>query len=137
MIRLNTIKITNNFEKGHRRIIVHNNSNGEDYIISWHEGNNQKEFEIPEPGNFLLLTIAPGPGDLDKCRIDIPDNRDFRFIFKPAGIENITLASSNRTAVRIPAGPPAWKLIIVNSADSPEQQPAGRSFYFLKLCGDN
>lgn len=122
MIKQNTIKVTNNFTEGHRRIIVHNNSNGEDTIISWNNGNNQKEFEVPEPGNFLLLTITPGPGDLDRCRIDLPDNRDFRFNFIPAGIENVTVASSNSTALRIPPGPPTWKLIIVNAAGSPEQQ---------------
>lgn len=121
MINTKTIKVTNNFKRGHRRIIVYNNSNGEDYIIPWEE-NNIKEFEIPEPGNFLLLAITPGPGDLDKCRIDLPDNRDFRFTFIPSGIENITVAPANSTVLRIPAGTPSWRLIIINATDSPEQQ---------------
>jgi len=118
-----TITISNNFKIGHRRIIVFNNSDSEDTIISWKEGCNQQAFELPEPGNFLLLTIAPGPGDLDKCRIDLPDNRDFRFTFIPAGTENITVAPANSTALRIPPGPPTWKLIIRNQEKSPEQQP--------------
>jgi len=122
MIKPNTIKVTNNFKEGHRRIIVHNNSNGEDCIIPWNNGNNQKEFEVPRPGNFLLLTITPGPGNMGRCKIDLPDNSNFNFNFIPAGIENVTVASSNSTALRIPPGPPVWKLRIVNATDSPEQQ---------------
>lgn len=128
----NKIKVTNNFESGHRRIIVHNNSNGEDQVVSWEEGNNQKEFEVPEPGNFLLLTIAPGPGDLDKCRIDLPDNRDFTFSFIPARIQKLTISPSRRKTLRIPAGPPAWKLTITNSSGSPEQQQQQPISYVAK-----
>lgn len=111
-----TIKVTNNFFKTHRNLLVYNSYDGEDAIISWKEERNIKEFEIPQPGNFLLITVAPGPGDLEQVKIDLPDNQGFIFKFMPLKVKSFTTSASDSGTIRIPPGPPTWRLQITQAA---------------------
>jgi hypothetical protein len=69
-----------------------------------------------EPGqeDYLQISVDNDQVDLGPCKIDLPANVPFTFI--PAGTGSITVIpqanGSTGTSLRIPPGPPAWKLEI-------------------------
>lgn len=124
MENLDVVQVTNDFKQGRRRLLVHNSCDGQDHIISWEEGNNRAIFELPEPGCYLHINVAPGPGELDRTRIDLPVGRYYSFTFTPIGIRNIRTSRSEWATIRIPPAQPSWSLRVERLPDSPEQRAA-------------
>jgi hypothetical protein len=115
-----SIKVENDFKRGRRGIIVYNSSQKQDRIIPWKAGPEdvtKREFELSTgSGNdddYLVIAVAPGGGDLKRCKINLPANVPFTFI--PGGTERITIIPSSdgkQNTLRVPAGPPTWRLKI-------------------------
>lgn len=65
--------------------------------------------------DYLEISVGDEQADLGPCKIELPANVPFRFI--PGGITSIAVfPPKNRGAVtllRIPSGPPTWKLEIM------------------------
>lgn len=124
MENLDIIQVTNDFREGRRRLLVYNSYEDQERIISWEEGRNKAIFKLPEPGCYLHINVTPGPGELDKTRIDLPISRYFSFTFTPIGIRNIKTSRSEWATIRIPPAQPSWNLRIERSADWAEQRAA-------------
>ena len=92
-----------------RDLNVYHHATRSAYMIS-HGNSITISLGASEDGDYLHLSIASGPGSMEKdCWINLPSWCDFTVF----GLGNGDFThSGDRTLLRIPPGPPVWQLKI-------------------------
>lgn len=103
------ITVNNKLTAEKRDLNIYHHSTRSAYMIS-HNSSIVVPLRTAAEGDYLHISIASGPGNLEKdCVIDLPSWVDFKFFSQG----NVTVTHvGGCTLLEIPRGPPVWQLKI-------------------------